>query len=203
MESHGGQVGIAFQQLRHGLLERIQPTRPSRSLLLRHTRSAIFMICQYPGDRLSVDSQHPGDAATRSAPVGQPDDLVTRFFVHGLSSSLSRSRLRAATAPASCASFRKRGDKIVRSPGGVRCGLGAPATPPCGLAGPAKLPRVSTPGFLLRSTADPTWPALHPSTAQALDEVFPECTPAGFARDIPAIGPRHRSVPCPTVLRGG
>src|SRR5256884_9353604 len=117
MESHDCQVGIAFQQLRHGLLERIQPTGPSRALLLRHTRAAIFMICQYLGHRLAVDSQHPSDAPPRSAPVGQPDDLVTRFFVHRLSSSLSRSRLRAATAPASCASFRKRGDKIVRSPG--------------------------------------------------------------------------------------
>src|SRR2546429_3192345 len=109
MESHDCQVGIAFQQLRHGLLERIQPTGPSRALLLRHTRAAIFMICQYLGHRLAVDSQHPSDAPPRSAPVGQPDDLVTRFFVHRLSSSLSRSRLRAATAPASCASFRKRG----------------------------------------------------------------------------------------------
>src|SRR5207237_1179609 len=76
------------------------------ALLLRHTRAAIFMICQYLGHRLAVDSQHPSDAPPRSAPVGQPDDLVTRFFVHRLSSSLSRSRLRAATAPASCASFR-------------------------------------------------------------------------------------------------
>src|SRR6266480_2484390 len=117
MEPHGGQVGVAFEQLCHGLLERIQQAGPPRWLRLRHTRSVIFMICQYLSDRLSVDTQHPGDAATGSAPIEQPDDLVARFLGRGLSNSLIRSRLRAATDPASCASFRKRGDKIMRSPG--------------------------------------------------------------------------------------
>lgn len=44
VQSHGGQVGIAFEQLRDRFFERVQQTRPACWLRFCHTGSTILVI---------------------------------------------------------------------------------------------------------------------------------------------------------------
>jgi len=53
----------------------------------------------------TLDWQQLRDAALRSASVVQADNLIARDFPHARSSSLTKSRLSAATDPASRASL--------------------------------------------------------------------------------------------------
>src|SRR5213078_3167975 len=105
MQSHRGQVGIALEQLRDLIRERVQQARPVRTLLFRCARAAILVIRQDAAHTLAIDSQQTCDPALRGASVMQPHDLVARGLLHRGSSSLTKSWLSAATDPASRASL--------------------------------------------------------------------------------------------------
>ena len=115
MQPHGGQVRIAFQQLRDLIHERVQQARPADAFLVGGPRTAILMIRQHAAYAFAVDSQQACNPALRGAPIVQPDDLVACGLLHRCFSSLTTSWLRVATDPASRASLWKRGARIVRS----------------------------------------------------------------------------------------
>jgi len=87
------------------------PTRGSsakrsraRALHFHRCCSVLFVIHQHAGHALAGDSQQFGDAALRSPSVVQAHDLVACGFPHARSNSPKKSRLNAATDPASRAS---------------------------------------------------------------------------------------------------
>jgi hypothetical protein len=64
---------------------------------------------QHAVHTLAVDTEQARDSSLRSAAIVQPDDLVACGFVHAAGFiSVTRSRLNAATDPASRDSFSKR-----------------------------------------------------------------------------------------------
>src|SRR5215471_2705407 len=115
MQAHGRQVRIARQQLGDGFRERIQDTEPALARSGRRAGAAVLVLGQHPRHALAANAQLAGDAAVRGASIRQANYLVARDFVHHLSNSLTRSWLKAATAPASRANHWKRGDRTSRS----------------------------------------------------------------------------------------
>ena len=110
-------VRIALQQLGDVIGEWVQHAGPSRALHFHRFCPVLFVTRQHAGRALASDSQQFGDAPLRSTSVVQADDFVARRFLHVRSSSPTKSRLSAATDPASRASRWKRGNKITRSSG--------------------------------------------------------------------------------------
>src|ERR1017187_5343905 len=110
-------VRIALQQLGNVIGEWVQHAGTSPALPLHPFCPVLFVTHQHTGHAVAGDSQQFGDAALRSTAVVQADDLVACRFPHARSSSLTKSRLNAATDPASRASLWKRGSKITRSSG--------------------------------------------------------------------------------------
>src|ERR1019366_6003671 len=88
-------------------------------------------------------------------------------------------------------------------PVSVPYGHGAPATPPCAPARPAKARPVSIPGFRFRSAAGRAPRGALPWPARALREDARGGTLAGDVRHTAATGPPRRPVPRSTTPRAG
>ena len=118
MQADGGQIRVAFQQLRDPIRVRVQQARPARTFAFRFSGPGALVFLQHAVHALAVDSQLPRDGSLRSAGIVQADDLVARGFLHAaVFISPTRSRLSAATEAASRDSFSKRGARIARSSG--------------------------------------------------------------------------------------
>lgn len=116
VQSHGGQIGVALDELRDVIGERVEQCRPSVFVAVGRACPAAFVFRQHGGHALARDSQQAGDAALGRASVVQADDLVAGGGVHAFNSPM-KSRLSRATDAASAASLRKRGVSSTRSSG--------------------------------------------------------------------------------------
>ena len=117
MQSDGGQIRVAFQQLRDVIRVRVQQAWPARALA---SAAPALVAPDSPARGTRSCGRFPDsrDAALRSAAIAQADDLVAGGFLHAaVFISPTRSRLSAATEAASRDSFSKRGARIARSSG--------------------------------------------------------------------------------------
>ena len=118
MQADGGQIRVAFQQLRDPVSIRIQQTRAVRAFAFYFSSPGALMFFQHAAHALAVDSQLKRNRSLRSAGIAQADNLVARGSLHAaVFISPTRSWLSAATEAASRDSFSKRGARIVRSSG--------------------------------------------------------------------------------------
>jgi hypothetical protein len=53
MQPDGGEMGIAFQQLRDLIRKRVQQAGPARALFFRRAGATPLVCCQYPGHTLT------------------------------------------------------------------------------------------------------------------------------------------------------
>src|SRR5262252_4109040 len=115
VQPHRCQIRVAFQQLRDLIRERVELARPANSFLSGGAGPAVLVIAKYAEHALAMDAQQARDGSLRSPGIMQTHNLVANGFLHAVFSSFTRSRLSAATDPASRDSFSKRGARITRS----------------------------------------------------------------------------------------
>src|SRR6266508_4145049 len=115
LKPHRSQIRVALHELHHLIRVRVEQTRPMNPLRFPGAGPLFFVLAEYAEHALAMDTQQARDGSLRSPCVMQTHDLIAGGFIHAVFNSRTRSRLSAATDPASRDSLSKRGARITRS----------------------------------------------------------------------------------------